>query len=1079
MPIEIPCSNPNCRQPLACPDELAGQQIQCPKCGVHSQVPANEKTEQPKSQTAPSTRKLGQYTLVRKLGEGGFGTVYEAVQEGIDRTVALKVLPRRLMTDQTYLERFKREAKAAAQLSHVNIVSVYDIGEDQGYHFFSMQFIDGESLAQRQMREGKIPVDESLVLIRSVAAALAYAWDHGKIVHRDIKPDNILIARDGLVKIVDLGLAKSTEDKQSVTVTGAGIGSPAYMAPEQGRGMRDVDCRADIYSLGITLFHMVCGEPPYKGETPLAVMMAHVEDDFPDPRSVNPDVPDNLCGLLEKMCAKDPEKRYLAPHELLGEIDRVISGEFPSKPQSRSAAVKSFADHEDDYEEEAGEKPLVKTLLFIAIGAGIALIVGTALSILTPDKPDRPSITRDTSEPSRRGSTTAMTTAAARPPTPTATTALPDTETLAAPTDPGKTDGQESELQGDEEAQPIKTPKELLELADKFAEENGGQFEDVILNYRKVLEVGEETSFGKKAQEQVTAWTRKLLAVANGEFEKREKEADKHFKSGRFTDAFKLWDEFSEQLQTETVSASIEKKIEEIRSKVDEIGAKFETDTKALMAKRPGELTASEAGVLKRVGAKASAPHQLTSDVRRESLAQLSEKISNLLENHERIVAAERMKNYKLFWKRYHRFMKLKRFDEAAQLAARSRPKSGDKELVRLENDAKLLAAVFKNVEDKLNSLVGSNVRFGGASMRVSAVRSGKIYSKQGGVELAFGPEKLDGRKLLELGLGGETDPAQKAYQNFLFQYYYGTSSRLGKAIKEAAAIGADISLYESTLVPMLVIVSSPSGANLKIEPPIAGLKEKLVTPLRIQAKKETSYKIEFSKEDYKSAMEELKVGISGEHQVSVRLKKDSWLQSKNILVWRLYADHEEEFVRTVDFLKEGLGNRWRIIDDFSDQFDRSFKQKLSKCRALLIPEMGRIRTPSIASQLKPIASAYVRRGGNIVFCGIHRGQEEFLKDAGVLDVQSVGRSVGISVPFTIAGRRFSTGVGKSFITTRSTYIYRIRSGDRTTSFAKTANGSAIVARKVGSGWIILLGMDYFKDNPKTRQILINAVTYR
>ena len=332
MPFQFPCSNAECAKTLSCGEDAAGTEVKCPDCGTLSRAPAGGDDDAP--------RALGEYTIVRKLGEGGMGAVYEAVQKGLDRRVALKVLSERLLDDPTYLERFRREARAAAAFDHPNIVHVFQIGEEGGKHFFSMQFVEGESLQDRLKREGALSVPDALEIVGKVADALDYAWKHGEVIHRDIKPDNILLTQEGQVKVADLGLAKSVQEETRVTTTGVSMGTPAYMAPEQGQDARDVDCRADIYSLGITLYHAIAGRLPFEKRTALSMMMAHVNEPLPDPRDDDPDLPDGVCRVLRKMCAKDPQGRHQTPEELLTDLKTARVDSTLKSRKAKPAAVR-------------------------------------------------------------------------------------------------------------------------------------------------------------------------------------------------------------------------------------------------------------------------------------------------------------------------------------------------------------------------------------------------------------------------------------------------------------------------------------------------------------------------------------------------------------------------------------------------------------------------------------------------------------------------------------------------------------------------------------------------------------------
>jgi len=239
------------------------------------------------------------------------------------------VLPPELAKNSTFLERFRREADIAARLDHPNMVRAIEAGESGGFHYFAMEFVEGESVYRRLKREGVIPEGEALQIARHVSLALQHAHDAG-LVHRDIKPDNIFLAADGQAKLGDLGLARSTGGEESrLTQTGVMVGTPHYVSPEQARGSADVDTRSDIYSLGATLYHMVTGQVPFEGDTAMAVLNKHLNEELPWPADVNDELTDEICLLIAKMMAKDPADRYQEPLALTAEIDRVLRGEAP------------------------------------------------------------------------------------------------------------------------------------------------------------------------------------------------------------------------------------------------------------------------------------------------------------------------------------------------------------------------------------------------------------------------------------------------------------------------------------------------------------------------------------------------------------------------------------------------------------------------------------------------------------------------------------------------------------------------------------------------------------------------------
>ena len=264
--------------------------------------------------------RLGGYEVISRVGEGGMGTVFRARQASLNRTVALKVLPTSHAKDKTYLERFYREARIAGGLNHPNIVQVYDVGEDNGRHYIAMEFITGKTVAQLLKQEGAIPEERSLEIIADVARGLAYAHE-SNVIHRDIKPGNILLTDEGMAKLADLGIAKHTASKEaSLTQSGVAMGTPSYMAPEQARQAKDVDPRSDIYGLGATLFHMVTGQVPFTGETPYQVILKQATEPLPSPKSLNPDLSDGICALINRMMAKDPKDRSQSADELRAQV---------------------------------------------------------------------------------------------------------------------------------------------------------------------------------------------------------------------------------------------------------------------------------------------------------------------------------------------------------------------------------------------------------------------------------------------------------------------------------------------------------------------------------------------------------------------------------------------------------------------------------------------------------------------------------------------------------------------------------------------------------------------------------------
>jgi serine/threonine-protein kinase len=264
------------------------------------------------------------YELNHLIARGGMAEVYRAHDRLLDRPVALKVLFPELSVDRSFVERFRREAQAAANLSHPNIVPVFDWGEDTGTYFIVMEFIDGRPLSSILKSAGPLSAERTADIGAHVAAALGYAHKHG-VVHRDVKPGNVLITDDGQVKVTDFGIARAVNTEESLTQTGAVMGTATYFSPEQAEGL-GVDSRSDIYSLGVVLFEMVTGRPPFLGESPVAVASKHVRDNPPAPRELNPQVPPTFEAIILKSMAKDPAHRYATAEELRADLVRFSEG---------------------------------------------------------------------------------------------------------------------------------------------------------------------------------------------------------------------------------------------------------------------------------------------------------------------------------------------------------------------------------------------------------------------------------------------------------------------------------------------------------------------------------------------------------------------------------------------------------------------------------------------------------------------------------------------------------------------------------------------------------------------------------
>jgi len=262
------------------------------------------------------------YTIMEKIGAGGMGTVYKARQLSMDRVVAMKVLNERYSSNSEFVDRFIREARAAGRLNHPNVIHVHDISKANGRHYFSMEFVDGASIKDLMRVEKRVPFKKTLDIILQCAKALEFAHEN-QIVHRDVKPDNIMLTKEGIVKIADLGIAKTFEEAApSAKEDRRVMGTPHYMAPEQALG-KPIDHRVDIYSLGATMYHMLTGSTPFNGNTAHEILKAHIQESLPPIQDISSDTPDPVCFIVERMMAKLPEKRYASMSKVIEDVERV------------------------------------------------------------------------------------------------------------------------------------------------------------------------------------------------------------------------------------------------------------------------------------------------------------------------------------------------------------------------------------------------------------------------------------------------------------------------------------------------------------------------------------------------------------------------------------------------------------------------------------------------------------------------------------------------------------------------------------------------------------------------------------
>lgn len=372
--------------------EQAGQRIALPELLVKEGFLTPNQAKRLSSQLEDSGSRPAQtipgFQVIQKVGAGAMATVYRARQLSLDRIVAIKILPRRLSENKEFVDRFYREGRAAARLNHPNIVQAFDVGERDGYHYFVMEYVDGHTVYDELVKKQVYPEKDALTVILQMAHALEHANKRG-FVHRDVKPKNIMLDSHGVSKLADMGLAREASDvKAAMAEAGRAYGTPYYIAPEQIRGELDIDFRADMYSLGATLYHMVTGRVPYDGPTPSAVMHKHLKEPLTPPDHINQKLSTGLGEVIEVMMAKDRNGRYSSFADLIKDLEAVARGEPPTIARHRydSGLLEGLVDGQQPLESsgairdaEAAASSNMSTMMAVGLAISVLLNFGLML----------------------------------------------------------------------------------------------------------------------------------------------------------------------------------------------------------------------------------------------------------------------------------------------------------------------------------------------------------------------------------------------------------------------------------------------------------------------------------------------------------------------------------------------------------------------------------------------------------------------------------------------------------------------------------------------------------------------------
>jgi eukaryotic-like serine/threonine-protein kinase len=318
----------------------------------------------------------GRYRLESRIASGGMSTVYRARDQTLERTVAIKLMAREIATDSDQLERFRREARAVAPISHPHIVTVIDAGEDEGRPYIVFEYVEGETLKARIRRTGGLPVSEAVAYAIEVARALGAA--HARhVVHRDVKPQNVLIDEEGSAKVTDFGIAR-TLDEEGLTVDGRVLGTTDYVSPEQALG-HAVTGQSDLYSLGIVLWEMLTGEVPYRGDNQVAVAMKHVRDTLPDVQQRRPEVSASLASVIDRATAKDLGRRYATAEDLVSDLEDVLAIETARAGEATGEATAVLRTLPEGKKRRLPLRLRFPRLAWVVLGLALLAIAGVAV----------------------------------------------------------------------------------------------------------------------------------------------------------------------------------------------------------------------------------------------------------------------------------------------------------------------------------------------------------------------------------------------------------------------------------------------------------------------------------------------------------------------------------------------------------------------------------------------------------------------------------------------------------------------------------------------------------------------------
>ncbi|HUT33615.1 MAG TPA: protein kinase [Planctomycetota bacterium] len=711
-------------------------------------------------------RELGSFELIEKIGQGGMGSVFKARQKELGRLVALKILSPRLARSSEFVESFLREARAAGRLSHPNIVAAIDVGESQGFYYFAMEYVDGETVAKLLSRGGPLPEERALRIAADVARALDHAYSKG-LIHRDIKPDNIMVTADGRVRVTDFGLAKAigqgtpdgTDDERF-------MGTPAYVAPEQIRSEPDIGCRADIFSLGVTLFQMLTGELPFQGANPMAIAAAVVAEPLPALRKLAPDASPATVRVVERMTAKDPSHRYATPAELVAALESAASA--PRAPAARVVKVRALAARP-----RRSNAPTV-----IAVGLILAVAVVAALAIALRPRRGGP-------RPDSPGEASPH---AVFPPRTSVRPPPPDTSGAVA------ADG------------PMRDLLRAVERANKFEEQNPRDYVTLAARLRGVLDEFPPSRRGglppdgldllRGTEAKLKSVEARIEKALEAEFRERSARADAFLGEGKVNEALSLLDTFPNTLRTGAAVVRLEQLRGQWRRRAmalfdarDAQGKKLAADAQLDEAK--ALYSPYAACVVPEIAARA-----------KEALQAIEQDYAKKLAEAKALARAAYVKEARAIFGHLdaRELREARNLADAAVVSPALAPlRDESKDLQHL---VRTVAEVWANAVFGVRKLKpGDKIRLGGLAGEVIEVRDDKVAMKIGNVTLAKRITDLRAADVVELALSGYgASSAATEAKLGLFLLAERDYDGARKRIAAARANGADVAREQALL---------------------------------------------------------------------------------------------------------------------------------------------------------------------------------------------------------------------------------------------------------------------------------------